>query len=115
VEQSEIGKADTRPKLQAGVRADEIGHPRPSVSRLDLARFANRLLQQNRPRADIARDEAGLAVKLEERDGPWGKFMAEMVEEWHRSGRLIELEKKWKIPASAYLKTMHEKYKKKTM
>lgn len=63
----------------------------------------------------ILEEPWGLAVKLEERDGAWGKFMSEMVEEWHRSGRLIELEKKWKIPASAYLKTMHEKYKKKTM
>jgi polar amino acid transport system substrate-binding protein len=50
-------------------------------------------------------------VKLEERDGEWGKFMAAMIEDWHRSGRLIALEKKWQIPASAFLKTMHEKYK----
>ena len=63
----------------------------------------------------ILEEPWGLAVKLEERDGPWGKFMAQMVEDWHRSGRLIELEKKWKIPASAFLKTMHEKYKGKSM
>jgi len=52
-----------------------------------------------------------VSVKLEERDGEWGKFMAAMIEDWHRSGRLIALEKKWQIPASAFLKTMHEKYK----
>jgi polar amino acid transport system substrate-binding protein len=63
----------------------------------------------------ILEEPWGLAVKLEERDGAWGKFMTQMVEDWHRSGRLIELEKKWKIPASAYLKSMHEKYKGKTM
>ena len=63
----------------------------------------------------ILEEPWGLAVKLEERDGAWGKFMANLVEEWHRTGRLIELEKKWKIPASSYLKNMHEKYKKKTM
>jgi polar amino acid transport system substrate-binding protein len=55
----------------------------------------------------------GLAVKLEEREGAWGKFMAESLEEWHRNGKLIELEKKWNIPASAYLKTMNAKYSKK--
>ncbi|HVX99473.1 MAG TPA: transporter substrate-binding domain-containing protein [Pseudorhodoplanes sp.] len=60
----------------------------------------------------IMEEPWGLAVKLEEREGPWGQFMSKMVEDWHRSGRLIELEKKWKIPASAYLKAMHEKYKK---
>lgn len=63
----------------------------------------------------ILEEPWGLAVKLEERDGPWGKFMSQMVQDWHKSGRLIELEKKWNIPPSAYLKTMHEKYKGKTM
>ena len=56
----------------------------------------------------------GLAVKLEERDGPWGQFMAKTVTDWHRSGKLIELEKKWKIPPSAFLKKMHEESKAKT-
>jgi len=61
----------------------------------------------------IMEEPWGLAVKLEERDGAWGKFMAQTLEEWHRSGKLIELEKKWNIPASAYLKKMHEQYSKK--
>src|SRR5215813_11690091 len=56
----------------------------------------------------IMEEPWGLAVKLEEREGPWGKFMTQMVEDWHRSGRFIELEKKWQIPPSAFLKTMHE-------
>jgi polar amino acid transport system substrate-binding protein len=63
----------------------------------------------------ILEEPWGLAVKLEERDGPWGKFMAQTIEDWHKSGRLIELEKKWKIPPSAFLKAMHEKYKGKSM
>src|SRR6266436_6335323 len=61
----------------------------------------------------ILEEPWGLAVKLEERDGAWGKFMAESLEEWHRTGKLIELEKKWGIQASAFLKQMHEKYSKK--
>ena len=61
----------------------------------------------------IMEEPWGLAVKLEERDGAWGKFMAAALEEWHRTGKLIELEKKWGIQASAFLKTMHEKYSKK--
>jgi polar amino acid transport system substrate-binding protein len=63
----------------------------------------------------ILEEPWGLAVKLEERDGAWGKFMAQMLEDWHRSGRLIELEKKWNIQPSAYLQKMHEQHKKKTM
>jgi polar amino acid transport system substrate-binding protein len=59
----------------------------------------------------ILEEPWGLAVKLEERDGAWGKFMTGVLEDWHRSGRLIELEKKWSIPPSAFLKRMHEEAK----
>ena len=53
----------------------------------------------------------GLAVKLEELNGPWGQFMADTVKDWHKTGKLIELEAKWKIPPSPFLKKMHEQYK----
>ena len=66
------------------------------------------------PLETILEEPWGIAVKLEERDGPWGKFVAEQIADWHRSGRLIEIEKKWNIPASAFLKRMHEEAKAKT-
>ncbi len=44
---------------------------------------------------DIAPLPWGLAVKSEDKDGPWGKFMSEMVADWLKSGKLLELEKKW--------------------
>jgi polar amino acid transport system substrate-binding protein len=53
----------------------------------------------------------GLAVKLEELNGPWGQFMANTVRDWHKTGKLIEYEAKWKIPASPFLKKMHDQYK----
>ncbi len=53
----------------------------------------------------------GLAVRLEERDKLFGRFMSGMIYNWHSSGRLIELEKKWGIQPTAFLKEMHEKYK----
>src|SRR5258708_3023388 len=49
------------------------------------------------PLATIMEEPWGIAVKLEEREGPWGQFMTKTVEDWHRSGRLIALEKKWNI------------------
>ena len=61
----------------------------------------------------ILEEPWGLAVPLPERNGPWGKFMAQQLEDWHRTGKLIELEKKWNIPPSAFLKKMHEEYSKK--
>jgi polar amino acid transport system substrate-binding protein len=37
----------------------------------------------------------GLAVKTEDKDAPWGKFMSDMVTDWHKKGTLVALEKKW--------------------
>lgn len=51
----------------------------------------------------------GLAVPLEERDCLFGNFMSGMIYNWHVSGRLMELEKKWGIQPTAYLKNMKNK------
>ena len=56
------------------------------------------------PLETILTEPWGAAVKLEERDGPWGQFMAKTIADWHRSGKLIALEKKWNITPSAFLK-----------
>ena len=53
----------------------------------------------------------GLAVPLAERESLFGRFMSGMIYDWHASGRLIELEKKWGIQPTAYLQKMHEKFK----
>ena len=60
------------------------------------------------PLETILAEPWGIAVKLEERDGPWGQFVSKTINDWHRTGKLIELEKKWNIPASAYVKKMHD-------
>ncbi len=52
----------------------------------------------------------GLAVPLDEKDGIWGNFMSGITYNWHRTGRLIELEKKWGIQPTAYLETMAKKF-----
>ncbi len=52
----------------------------------------------------------GLAVPLDELNSIWGNFMSGMIYNWHRSGRLIELEKKWGIQATSYLKDMNKKF-----
>lgn len=52
-----------------------------------------------------------LAVPLAERDGPYGRAISAIVEDWHRTGFLIELERKWGIPPTQWLKDMHERYR----
>jgi polar amino acid transport system substrate-binding protein len=37
----------------------------------------------------------GLAVKSEDKDTAWGKFMSDAVTDWHKKGTLVEWEKKW--------------------
>jgi len=37
----------------------------------------------------------GIAVKIEELNGPFGKFMADTIKDWLKSGSLLAIEKKW--------------------
>lgn len=53
----------------------------------------------------------GLAVPKAEENCVFGRFMSGMQYNWHRSGRLVELEKKWGIQATAYLKDQAERNK----
>jgi len=52
----------------------------------------------------------GLAVPLDEVDCVFGNFMSGMQYNWHRSGKLIELEAKWGIKPTAYLKAQAERH-----
>lgn len=58
-------------------------------------------------------DERGwhMAVLKDEADGPYGQFFKNLVIEWHKSGYLIELNKKWKLSPVPFLEEMHNKYK----
>ena len=52
-----------------------------------------------------------IGARLEDLDAPFGKLIKEISVEWHKSGRLLELEKKWGIKASPYLLETHDKLK----
>jgi polar amino acid transport system substrate-binding protein len=56
------------------------------------------------PLETILSEPWGAAVKLAERDGPWGQFMAKTIVDWHRSGTLIAIEKKRNITPSGFLR-----------
>jgi polar amino acid transport system substrate-binding protein len=60
------------------------------------------------PLETILSEPWGAAVKLDERDGPWGQFIAKTITDWHRSGKLIDTEKKWGVLPSAFLKKARE-------
>ncbi len=52
----------------------------------------------------------GLAVPLAEKDCIFGNFMSGLTYNWHQSGKLIELEAKWGIQATQYLKDKSAQY-----
>lgn len=51
----------------------------------------------------------GAAVPLEEVDKAWGVFMSGLAYRWQASGKLVELEKKWKLKPSDWIAEQHEK------
>jgi polar amino acid transport system substrate-binding protein len=51
-----------------------------------------------------------LAVPLAEKNCALGQLMSGMQYNWHQSGRLIELEEKWGIQSTAYLKAQNERF-----
>lgn len=53
----------------------------------------------------------GIGVRLEDLDGPLGKLIADLSKEWHKSGKLLELESKWGIKQSPYLIETNKKLK----
>ena len=52
-----------------------------------------------------------LAVPKAEEKCVFGQFMSGMQYNWHRTGRLVELEAKWGIQPTAYLATQKERFK----
>ena len=52
-----------------------------------------------------------IGIRLADLDSPFGAMMKALSVDWHKSGKLLELEKKWGIKPNPFLVTMHEKYK----
>jgi polar amino acid transport system substrate-binding protein len=52
-----------------------------------------------------------IAVRLDDLKGPWGDFMRQVATDWHKSGKLVELNAKWGIKPNPFLQEMHEKHK----
>jgi polar amino acid transport system substrate-binding protein len=50
----------------------------------------------------------GAAVRKEDLDQPIGKALSAAIIDWHKTGKLIELEKKWGVPATQWLVDMQK-------
>jgi polar amino acid transport system substrate-binding protein len=54
--------------------------------------------------------EAPWAIAVKPGEEKMKKFMEDISIEWMKTGRIVDLEKKWGVPPTAYAKRMHEKY-----
>ncbi|MFC7397946.1 transporter substrate-binding domain-containing protein [Chelatococcus sp. GCM10030263] len=52
-----------------------------------------------------------IGIRLEDMDAPFGKLLKDMSVDWHKSGKLLELESKWGIKQSPYLIETNKKLK----
>jgi polar amino acid transport system substrate-binding protein len=52
-----------------------------------------------------------IGIRPADLDAPFGKLLKEMSTDWHKSGRLLELEKKWGIKESPFLAEQNKKLK----
>jgi polar amino acid transport system substrate-binding protein len=53
----------------------------------------------------------GLAVRLDDLNKSWGRFMSGVLYNWHRTGQLLALEKQQGVQESAFLRRMREAMK----
>ncbi|MBI1386764.1 MAG: transporter substrate-binding domain-containing protein [Rhizobiales bacterium] len=51
----------------------------------------------------------GAAVRLADLDAPLGKALSDAIIDWHKSGTIVALEKKWNIPATRWVADMAAK------
>jgi polar amino acid transport system substrate-binding protein len=52
-----------------------------------------------------------MGIRLADMNAPYGEFLKKLSADWHKSGKLLELEKKWGIKENPYLKEMNQKHK----
>lgn len=52
-----------------------------------------------------------IGIRQADLTAPFGAFLKKTSIDWHKSGKLLELEKKWGIKENPYLKEMHDKLK----
>jgi polar amino acid transport system substrate-binding protein len=52
-----------------------------------------------------------MGIRQADMNAPFGEFLKKLSVEWHKTGKLLELEKKWGIKENPFLKEMNQKAK----
>jgi polar amino acid transport system substrate-binding protein len=56
-------------------------------------------------------DESPWGLAVAQGDDEFYELMSEMIKEWHKSGRILELETEYGVPNTPFALEMHEKFK----
>ena len=52
-----------------------------------------------------------IGIRQADMNAPFGEFLKKLTVDWHKSGKLLELEKKWGIKENPFLIEMNQKAK----
>lgn len=99
------GTAEAYAALKAGNCAAFVYDDSAIVAKTNEAEWAD--YEMPLPTIDDA--PWGLAVPLGEDE--FAAFMSDMIVDWHRTGRILELESEWGVTNTPFAKQMHEEYK----
>lgn len=99
------GTAEAYAALKAGNCAAFVYDDSAIVAKTNEAEWAD--YEMPLPTIDDA--PWGLAVPLGEDE--FAAFMSDMIVDWHKTGRILELESEWGVANTPFAKQMHEEYK----
>lgn len=99
------GTAEAYAALKAGNCAAFVYDDSAIVAKTNEAEWAD--YEMPLPTIDDA--PWGLAVPLGEDE--FAAFMSDMIVDWHKTGRILELESEWGVTNTPFAKQMHEEYK----
>lgn len=99
------GTAEAYSALKAGNCAAFVYDDSAIVAKTNEAEWAD--YEMPLPTIDDA--PWGLAVPLGEDE--FAAFMSDMIVDWHKTGRILELETEWGVANTPFAEAMHEKYK----
>ena len=55
-------------------------------------------------------DDAPWGIAVAKGEDAFAEMMSETIEDWHKSGRILELESKYGVPATPFATKMHDQY-----
>ena len=99
------GTAEAYAALQQGNCVAFVYDDSALVAKLNEPEFA----EYEMPLPTI--DDAPWGLAVQKGETAFAEFMSQTVTDWHKTGKILELETKWGVANTPFAKAMHDKYK----